>query len=231
MRKSSAFWALATGILALGAGVGATMEVNQARPGGVFLTTPASSPQACARTCENDSLCMAWTHTLTPKPQCELKAVIPAARYVEGATSGLSSRAPRLMRLVPAAEPPGPPAQIAAIASVDALRREPQDRVPLETQPATTNSVQAVPPTAEVAPPPRLQSETAAEAQPQVAVSRPDVQNLQSPSMELPSVGLGEPVAPDFPRPIGGPAPAVANPTETNQPPAQPRRARLNMGR
>lgn len=83
-------------------------ETDQARPGGVYATVAAQNPQACARACESDSLCMAWTQLPQQGLSCELKAVIPPARFSQGATSGLSSRAPRLARLIPLAPAPAP---------------------------------------------------------------------------------------------------------------------------
>lgn len=122
MRLSAAvFAALLTGV-----GAAHAFETNQSRPGGVYMQSPAATPQACARACENDSLCMAWTHQPQQSQSCELKAVIPPARYLEGATSGLSSRAPRLLRLIPPAEPPAPPADISSpVSATDAQSNAP----------------------------------------------------------------------------------------------------------
>jgi hypothetical protein len=120
-------WLAASGMVLAGAASVAAMEPNQSRPGGGYLKAPAASPDACARACEDDSLCMAWTYTAPasapPTPQsCELKAVIPPARVSQGSFSGLSSRAPRLMRLIHPATPQPAPAPIAEITPPAGLR-------------------------------------------------------------------------------------------------------------
>lgn len=88
-------------------------EMDQARPGGVYATVAAPTAQACARACESDSLCMSWTLLAQQGQACELKAVIPPAQFSQGAVSGLSSRAPRLTRLIPLAPAPVSPTQSA----------------------------------------------------------------------------------------------------------------------
>ncbi|MET0182516.1 MAG: PAN domain-containing protein [Caulobacterales bacterium] len=78
-------------------------EAHTARPGGVYASTFAANADECARTCGEDALCMAWT--FKSDGGCELKAVAPAPMAQNGATSGLSSRAPEFARLVATPQP------------------------------------------------------------------------------------------------------------------------------
>ena len=98
----------------LAAAGAATMEPNIARPGGGYDTLQLASADACASACAEDALCMAWT--LTAAGQCELKAIAPHPIAANGATSGLSARAPGFARLAtpqqPAAAPPELRAQL-----------------------------------------------------------------------------------------------------------------------
>jgi hypothetical protein len=195
----------------VGASAAHAFEPNQSRPGGGFLQTPAATTQACARACENDALCMAWTHQPQQAQSCELKAVIPPARYQEGATSGLSSRAPRLMRLIPPAQPPAPPADLTKPATVSEAASpspdgEPKQRAepPRPTPHATAANL----------------SEAAAVAD--AADSAADlVQTDLSGDQPIMSVRLGERINP-APRPApdrAGPAPQ-AKPAPQPQAPA-----------
>lgn len=111
----------------------AGLEQNQARPGGVFLTVAAGTPSMCARACENDNLCMSWTLSPLPGNSCELKAVIPPAQSSPGSFSGLSSRAPRLMRLIPPANTAVAAPRPTPIAAETIVRTEPR-ATPREAQ-------------------------------------------------------------------------------------------------
>lgn len=87
------------------------LEVGFARPGGTYLTPPASSAEACAQACSQDTLCMAFTfYTYESAPRCELKAVIPRPRPDPAAIAGLSHRAPAFARLVSGERQPEAPA-------------------------------------------------------------------------------------------------------------------------
>jgi hypothetical protein len=73
--------------------IGAAWAIGAAnvdRPGGTFTTVEAASPEACARHCEDDGLCLAWRHVGNT---CELKAIAPQEVAAPGVVSGLSSRA------------------------------------------------------------------------------------------------------------------------------------------
>jgi hypothetical protein len=75
---------------ALGAAFGAS-AMTGALAGAAYSTQPMRNEAACARACEDDSLCMAWRFSAGA---CELSAIVPA--HASGAAFGLSSRAPRL---------------------------------------------------------------------------------------------------------------------------------------
>lgn len=114
MRKLAlvSFLALACGAgAALAQTALATREIGFARPGGVYATLPGADPDACARACAADGLCMSWTAIADGSPRCELKAVIPHAVEDALAVSGLSARAPGFARLIAPREI-GPPAAI-----------------------------------------------------------------------------------------------------------------------
>jgi PAN domain len=90
----------------------ATLEQGVARPGGVYMTVPAATPNACAEACAADGLCMSWTFQSDPPQRCELKAVIPHPVRDPLAVSGLAARAPAFARLVAPREI-GPPRDLA----------------------------------------------------------------------------------------------------------------------
>lgn len=133
---------LAVTVMTLGAAY--AFEQDQSRPGGVYTKVAASTPQACARACEDDNLCMAWTMTTQSAPACELKAVIPNPQPAPGMVSGVSSRAPRLLRLIPQANPLTPPTAPTAVAMEPQPAPAPAPAVVAETTAAPTEAVAVV---------------------------------------------------------------------------------------
>lgn len=91
-------------------------EQGVSRPGGVYLTMPMASAEACSAACSDDNLCMAWSFAMAERA-CELKAIAPAPVRAEGVVSGLSQRAPAFVRVeaapieAPAPMPPEPPTE------------------------------------------------------------------------------------------------------------------------
>lgn len=73
------------------------IEADMNRPGGAYLSLPASSADACVALCAQDQICMAWSFKAADNA-CELKAVITPATPAEGFQSGLSARAPYFAR-------------------------------------------------------------------------------------------------------------------------------------
>ncbi len=105
--------------LALGAPASAQkIEIGEegvSRPGGVYMSLRGEDAAACARVCETDGLCLAWT--FLEQGVCDLKAIVPARIVQRGARSGLSPRAPDFARrtAIPRASPPPTPPPPVAI--------------------------------------------------------------------------------------------------------------------
>lgn len=89
--------------------VSASGEKGVSRSAGAFAVFEVSDPDACARRCAEDSLCIAWT--FRSSGACELTAIVPAAVAEPGAVSGLSARAPAFARSAPAPAPADHPTQ------------------------------------------------------------------------------------------------------------------------
>ncbi len=109
---------------ALSAAGAFAFETGQARPGGDYRSADAASAEACARLCEADTICMAWTFRAGA---CALKAVAPAPIADAESMSGLAARAPGFMR-VAAAAPPTPIAEAAPPPAVPAPPQAPARR-------------------------------------------------------------------------------------------------------
>jgi hypothetical protein len=92
---------------ALGAGLDALAgERGVARLGGAFASLQASDENACARLCDDDGLCMAWT--FRTDGGCSLSAIVAAPSPDPDSISGLSMRAPRALvrAATPVTQPP-----------------------------------------------------------------------------------------------------------------------------
>ncbi len=79
---------------------------SEAAAVGAYASHTAQTPEACARICADDGLCVAWS--LTAEGLCHLRATTPEAPA--GIASGFSQRAPAALRqafvnLAPAAPP------------------------------------------------------------------------------------------------------------------------------
>lgn len=96
-------------------------EEGISRPGGVYMSLSTEDAPACARLCETDGLCLAWT--FFEAGVCDLKAIVPIAIVQQGARSGLSVRAPVFARRmpIPRASPRPSPAPEPAASSPSSL--------------------------------------------------------------------------------------------------------------
>jgi hypothetical protein len=107
-------------------------ETGVSRPGGAYISTPASNAAACASQCAADNLCMAWDYASATQT-CELKAVTPAPRAAEGFTSGLSARAPAFARAMSVPSPPTLMASAPQAAPEPAVHHAPAPDAPIAT--------------------------------------------------------------------------------------------------
>jgi len=89
------------------AAVAFASEPGVSRPGGDYQSSYAASADSCSARCAEDNLCMAWTYQADVQ-ECELKAVVPPAVQLDGATSGVAHRAGAFAAAAPAPAPPPP---------------------------------------------------------------------------------------------------------------------------
>jgi hypothetical protein len=110
------------GAACLAAIVTAAAATEAPRTPGAYASLVAADASACARACNDDGICMAWS--FHRENQCELTAVVPAQSDAQAVAAGLSSRAPSFLQ-------PGTPilhaeAVIAPAAAIEAP--EPAER-------------------------------------------------------------------------------------------------------
>jgi hypothetical protein len=96
LRRMRALFSLAVLLLAQAGAAWAVGEANTARPGATYSTVRSDSAAGCEQLCAGDTICMAWSFRAN---SCELKATIPASVAQEGASSGVSIRAPAHLRV------------------------------------------------------------------------------------------------------------------------------------
>lgn len=95
------------------------------RAAGAYSSLPSENSEACARMCAADTLCMSWSYA---ENLCALRANVPQNM---SAVSGLSSRAPQILRQAATRAPSDPIP--AAPAVLSAPPSSPRAVEPVET--------------------------------------------------------------------------------------------------
>lgn len=90
------------------------------RSSGVYASTPLADAPACARACEADGLCMAWSFS---EQTCALRANLAGEQI---AISGVSTRAPAHLRPSTPPTPPPEPRPAAVMTSSQQPQRTPE---------------------------------------------------------------------------------------------------------
>ena len=173
-------------------------QPDVAYAGGVYTRLTVEDAVACAQSCEQDGICMAWTYRDAEDESCELKAAIGALTPDAGARSGLSSRAPDFARSVALAAPVETP----AVHSVSA-------EIVNQTEPSVTI----------------IAARAATLEQPAHAALAPAPMILAVPAFSLPAAVVDQPAAADQLSPtrnetvlLGGPLEGDLRPTLGNAP-------------
>jgi hypothetical protein len=74
----------------------AAAAAETARTPGVYVSLTTASAAACARTCADDGICMAWS--FQSDNRCDLSAVVPGALDSSALAAGFASRAPAYLQ-------------------------------------------------------------------------------------------------------------------------------------
>ncbi len=99
---------------------------------GAYVSVAARDATACARTCEDDGLCMAWAfHT---GGACELSAAVPTLQPAQAQAFGLARRAPAFAHMRPGSSEP------LSLAAIPVMANDPQPPA-LVHEPETEDSL------------------------------------------------------------------------------------------